>query len=279
MGLDDSEVPVLQNLLACVALFLSALSALAQEDASPLISLDTQQATKGWEAVGRLDVRDGGFCTAALIRDRLLLTAAHCVYDQNDEPIPASEFTFQAGLRYGRADATRNIIRVVPHPDYVPDGPSAQIEGIANDIAVLELAQPIRYSGVEPFPISSRPRRGDSVAIVSYGQNREEAPSLQESCSILHRVNGALVMNCDVIFGASGAPVFRMEAGRARIVSVVSASANSGDQKISFGTSLEEPLQILLAEFAALGPAKPGGEQRLMRFGERNDTGAKFIRP
>jgi hypothetical protein len=40
---------------------------------------------------------------------------------------------------------------------------------------------------------------------------------------------------------------------------------------------LQEPLQILLAAFAAQGPAKPGGTQRLIQIGERNDTGAKFI--
>lgn len=270
---------MLRPVLMSLALLCGAVPASAQDSASALVTLDTQQATKGWEAVGRLDMRGGGFCTAALIRDRLLLTAAHCVFDEYDQPIPPEDFLFQAGLRNGRADATRQIVKVVAHPDYVPDGPSAKIEGIANDIAVLELAQPIRYMGIEPFPISSRPFPGDEVSIVSYGQDREEAPSLQESCAILTRMNGALVMNCDVVSGSSGSPVFRMNGGRAQIVSVVSASANSGGDKVSFGTSLEEPLQILLAEFASRGPAKPGGEQRLIQIGERNDTGAKFVRP
>ena len=270
---------MLRSAILTLSLLCGAAIAAAEDVGSALIRLDTQEATRGWEAVGRLDMRHGGFCTAALIRDRLLLTAAHCVFDENDQPIPPEDFIFQAGLRNGRADATRQIVKVVAHPDYIPDGPTASIEGIVNDIAVLELAQPIRYMGIEPFPISSRPFPGDEVAIVSYGRDREEAPSLQESCAILTRMNGALVMNCDVVSGSSGSPVFRMSGGRAQIVSVVSAVANTGGDKVSFGTSLEEPLQVLLAEFAARGPAKPGGEQRLIQLGERNDTGAKFVRP
>jgi hypothetical protein len=86
-------------------------------------------------------------------------------------------------------------------------------------------------------------------------------------------------MDCEAEFGSSGSPVFRVIDGRAQIVSVVSAIGESGGTSVSLGTSLQEPLQTLLAEFAARGPAKPGGSQRLIQIGERNDTGAKFVRP
>jgi len=267
---------MIRKLTFATAFALNAAVASAQS-ATELVTLDTRQSSQGWEAVGRLNISGNGFCTAALIRDRLLLTAAHCVYDANNDLIPADQFVFQAGLRNGRAEATRNIIRIVAHPDYVPDGPTARVDGVQHDIAVLELAQPIRYSGVQPFPIAARPFAGDDVAIVSYGKNRAEAPSLQETCSILGRQSGALVMDCDVESGSSGSPVFRIQNGRAQIVSVVSAVAEASGNKISLGTSLQEPLQILLAEFAARGPAKPGGEQRMIQIGDQNDTGAKFI--
>lgn len=259
-------------------MMLAAIPVLGQSAATDLVPLETRQATQGWEAVGRLDVATGGFCTAALIRDRLLLTAAHCVYDSNNALIAPDQFTFRAGLRNGRADATRRIVSVVPHPNYRSEGISGiAVDNIGHDIAVLELAQPIRYTGVQPFPIAGRPFRGDDVTIVSYGRNRSEAPSLQESCNVLGHQNDAVVMDCDVVFGSSGAPVFQIRNGRALIVSVVSAMAQTDEGKLSFGTSLQEPLQILLAEFAAKGPAKPGGTQRLIQIGERNDTGAKFV--
>ena len=269
---------MIRKFLLSAVMAMAAFPAFGQSTTTALVPLETRQATQGWEAVGRLDRDSGGFCTAALIRDRLLLTAAHCVYDENDELIPPSEFLFRAGLRNGRADATRRIVSIVPHPNYVSNGTSSMsVSNISYDIAVLELAQPIRLVGIQPFPIAGRPFRGDDVTIVSYGRDREDAPSLQERCNVLGHQDDAVVMDCDVIFGSSGSPVFQVRNGRALIVSVVSAMAQSEGSKISFGTSLQEPLQVLLAEFAAKGPAKPGGEQRLIQLGERNDTGAKFV--
>lgn len=267
-------------LALALSLLIAPVTATAQSASSDLISLDDRNATDGWEAVGRLDIGGhGSFCTATLIRDRLVLTAAHCVYNDNGKLRSPDSFTFRAALRNGRAEATRKIIRVVPHPGYEDDGTDRiSNEAIAKDIAVLELAQTIRLTSVQPFPISSRPRRGDEVAIVSYGRNRSEAPSLQKVCTILGRNAGTVVMNCDIESGSSGSPVFSVKNGRRAIVSVVSASATDSPTPISFGTSLQEPLRALLAEFAAQGPARPGGTQRLMLSNERNDTGAKFIR-
>ena len=263
---------VIPLILACFAS-----TAMAQSETSELVPLDTQRTTRGWEAVGRLDTGRGGFCTATLIRARVILTAAHCVYNDNGDLIPIDDFLFRAGLRNGRADATRSIVRIVPHPDYLHNGPTIERSATANDIAILELSQAIRYAGVDPFPIAARPFPGDDVSIVSYGQNRSEAPSLQELCQILHRHKGSVIMNCDVEPGSSGSPVFKISNGRARIVSVVSALSTLNDEPISIGTSLQEPLQILLAEFAALGPAKPGGIQRFQRVGDSHDTGANFV--
>ncbi|MEL6570795.1 MAG: S1 family peptidase [Pseudomonadota bacterium] len=270
---------MLRCFLTSLFLLVGATSTSAQSVGSDLISLEDRYATEGWEAVGRLDIGTfGQFCTATLIRDQLLLTAAHCVYNEAGDLRASNTMTFRAALRNGRAEATRDIIRVVPHPNFVPEDEGISRKNIATDIAVLELAQAIRLSSVQPFPISSRPRRGDEVAIVSYGMNRPEAPSLQKSCNILGRVEGTVVTNCDTEPGSSGSPVFKVENGRTAIVSVVSAGAPDNPTPITYGTSLQEPLRVLLAEFAARGPARPGGTQRLMLSGERNDTGARFVK-
>ncbi|MEO9864422.1 MAG: trypsin-like serine protease [Yoonia sp.] len=271
---------MIRSLVLIAATIVGGSVATAQTNAgSALITLETRQDSQGWEAVGRLDVIDKGFCTAALIRDKLLLTAAHCVYDDDDQLISADEFIFQSGLKNGRAEATRGISRLVVHPDYDPTGDGARVNNVAHDIAVLELDQPIRRTRIQPFPIAARPTAGDQISIVSYGKDRSEAPSLQESCSVLGRQNGAIVMNCEAEFGSSGSPVFRVQNGRAQIVSVVSAIAQAGGKQVSLGTSLQDPLQELLAHFASVGPAQAGGSQRLITLGERNTTGAKFVRP
>jgi V8-like Glu-specific endopeptidase len=248
------------------------------EDAD-LHSLDTADESRGWEAVGRLDIEGKGFCTGALISETLVLTAAHCVYNADGTIIDADSFQFLAGLRNGSAQAYRGVRRLVAHPDYVHDVGGVRPERVSHDLALLELNQAIRTSRITPFDTDTRPNAGDPVGVVSYAHNRTETPSLQEVCEVLGRQSGVLIMTCDVDFGSSGAPVFTMQGGRARIVSVVSAMADIDDRKVSLGTSLAAPLEELRAHFASVGPARPGGTQRLIMSGERNDTGAKFLRP
>ena len=130
---------------------------------------------------------------------------------------------------------------------------------------------------MRPYLIAQQPLTGDEVGVVSYGRGREDAPSLQEVCSVLGRQTGVIVMTCDVEYGSSGSPVFMVRDGETRIASVVSAMAQVDGRKVALGTSLQGPLTNLLAHFAAMGPARPGGTQRLISIGERNDTGAKFI--
>lgn len=251
----------------------------AQDVSSDLVSLETGAAVRGWESVGRLDVRNKGFCTATLIKDDLILTAAHCVYDEAGRVIDAERFTFNAGLRSGRAEATRGVTQIAAHPGYQHVDAESRATRVAMDIAVLRLDRPIRRVRIQPFPIAARPNPGDEIGVVSYGRTRSEAASLQDLCAVKGRQLGVIIMTCDVEPGSSGSPVFMIKDGVRHIVSVVSAMANLDGEEVSLGTSLENPLQELLAHFAGVGPARPGGEQRIISLRDRNNTGAKFLRP
>ena len=252
---------LLTALLICLG------SSLRAED-SALLALETLDASRGWEGVGRLDVDRGGFCTASLIEERLILTAAHCVFEDDGTPIPAERFAFAAGLRNGRALATRDVVRVTAHPDYRHDADRPQAPSVAVDLALLELDRPIRQGGIAPFTLASEPERGARVGVVSYAKGRSNAPSLQEVCEVLGRETGVVVMSCDADFGASGAPVFWIDHGIARIVSVISAKGTSEGRDVSLGTSLSAPLQALLRAHAQ-GSA----------HARRDGLGAKFVRP
>ncbi|NIZ13990.1 serine protease [Phaeobacter sp. HF9A] len=248
---------------------------------SRLKSLETTEAGRAWEAVGRLDRGGIGFCTGALIAPDLVLTAAHCLFDRETlQEIDPTTIEFLAGWRNGRASAYRAVKRAVVHPAYVYDG-TLSASRVRNDIALLQLQRPIRNTTVTPFETDVRPRKGARVGVVSYAQDRSEAPSLQEVCSVMARQGGVLVMSCDVDFGASGAPVFSFDGDQPRIVSVISAKARVEGNPVSLGASLADELTLLEAQLTGthVGSRLPEGVGRA-QVGEprRGDMGAKFIR-
>jgi protease YdgD len=248
---------------------------------APLRSLATADATRGWEAVGRIDIGGKGFCTGALIAPDLVLTAAHCLFDQKTRaPIAASEFQFLAGWRNGRAVAYRGVKRAMAHPDYIFEGRD-RIDRVPYDVAFLELDQPIRLPSVQPFNIGPDPVAGDAVGIVSYALDRSEAPSIQDLCHVLGNEPGVTILSCDVDYGSSGAPVFQMIDGEPTIVSVVSAKAEMGGKKVSLGSEMERPLAELRRAYdessSSFVRIAPGAGSHV--FGSTAKSSAKFVKP
>lgn len=254
----------------------------AAQDPSQLKALVTSDDGRGWEAVGRLNIDGRSMCTGALIAPDLVLTAAHCLFDKDTkQPVNPTKIEFLAGWRNGRASAYRWVKTAIVHPDYVFDTPDNEIR-VRNDVALLRLTQPVRNGSIIPFEIGTRPSKGAQVGVVSYRRDQPDAPSLQEVCHVLARRSGALVLSCEVDFGASGAPVFAMIDGVPKIVSVVSAKAEVNARPVSLGTVLEKPLKILMAQLRVLGDGDASGLppiRRLLFTDERRESGAKFLRP
>jgi len=265
-----------------LSLMMLVLGSAASAQDARLKRLDSGVDARAWEAVGRLDLGGTGFCTGALIAPRLVLTAAHCLYDRATRArIDHGNVEFLAGWRNGRAGAYRKVRRAVIHPDYVYDG-EVSSERVRNDLALLELERPIQNTTIKPFGTAARPRRGDSVGVVSYARDRSEAPSLQEVCTVLARQEGVLVTSCSVDFGSSGAPIFTFHDGEAHIVSVVSAKAEVDGERVSLGTALGTPLAVLRAELVAgkgvFQSDGPSNKRIRVGNGERQ-SGAKFVKP
>lgn len=244
-----------------------------------MVKLETADDSRGWDAVGKLILGKRGFCTGSLIGPQLVLTAAHCLYDKTTGvQLRPEEIEFQAGFRNGRAVAYRRVSRAVAHPDYRFSAED-RLDRVTDDLALLELSQPIRLPSLEPFQTGAAPVEGDPVGVVSYAQYREEAPSIQEGCEVLAGERNALILTCSVDFGSSGAPVFTISDGVAKVVSVISAKAEVDGRKVALAVPLAEPLAALRTALEDSKAGSSGGARSVSVLSGGNGAGAKFVKP
>lgn len=263
-----------------LGVLLAALPSAMAAQSTGLFSMESRQDGRAWEAVGRLELGGTAFCTGSLITPSLVLTAAHCLYDEDGRLLSPEDIQFLAGWRNGRAAAYRRVRRAVAHPSYDLNA-TPGTSRVYFDIALVELQHPVRNTTIIPFSTDEKPPVGESVGVVSYAHNRSEAPSMQDTCEVLSEQDDLLVLSCSVDFGSSGSPVFAFDDEGPRIVSVVSSKAKSGENPVSLGAPLENQIATILDVMENGAGFAEGSGFNPMRADEgvRKNTGAKFIRP
>jgi protease YdgD len=182
-----------------------------------------------WQAVGRINVLNGRFCTGTLISADEVLTAAHCLWDHKGwRWAPADWLHFMAGYNRGNSVASfkvKSYRKAEKYSDVIGAGP----EHVSNDWAVLKLVRPAA-AWIKPIPIgglmetdmAAFPEQTVTVLQAGYSKDTGQSLSLNARCEVigLNPSGRMLAHDCDAVEGDSGSPILLCEGDGLTIIGV-----------------------------------------------------------
>ncbi|MCG6884148.1 MAG: trypsin-like serine protease [Silicimonas sp.] len=204
-----------------------------------LMTAHTAWAADLFSAAGRLEnATSQGSCSATLIADDIVATAAHCIREDN-----ATQFVFRLGN--GQAGAPIPVVRAIRHPFYT-DFEGQRLRQLRFDVAVARLEHPVSEAQAVPMKLGDPAQVGEGLFLVSWRAGEGSRPRQRRCLVIEGEVPGVVVMGCRVRGGESGAPVTRLTPDGVELVAIISSRSQQGRQPIAVASDVIQRIPPLL---------------------------------